>query len=141
MFDEVTALRLERLEREDSRRKWGSAIQTASQRGHLELPDGDGPTPIATSVEMPLVDLLDERLDRLERKQQRLEWQITRQEARLDFWRRTSAAALLSTIVVSSGLGALAILPRVSSPVPNDLMMNRIPSFSKSIPIWIWPSP
>jgi len=96
MFDEVTAKRLDRFERETSRRKWDSAVMTASQRRELEQAGVVAPAPAAGSPEISLVDLLAERFDRLERANHRLEWQIGQIEQGGRRWKWAIVAALAS---------------------------------------------
>src|SRR5256885_2012069 len=75
MFDEETARRLDRFERDASRRRWDSTIMTAAQRGSFERATNAPPGPSATA-ERPLMDLVSERFDHIERANRRLEWQL-----------------------------------------------------------------
>ena len=101
MFDELMAQRLERLERETSRRKWDSALGSAGQRS---LGEGTPAPPPAN--EGALVDLLAERFDRLERKYERLEWQLGRIEQSTRSNKRRMLGLLLVATGVALGLGA-----------------------------------
>jgi len=110
MFDKVTSQRLERLERETSRRQWDSTVMTAAQRGQLEPATG-APQVAVTGGDKPLVDLMAERFDRLERKNERMEWQIDRLEQRTLFWKRAFAASLLLVmLLLAGGLGAVSFV-------------------------------
>jgi hypothetical protein len=102
MFDELTAQRLGQLERGASRRQWDSARMTADQRVPRGQP-GDPAVPAAPAGERPLVDLLGERFDRLERKNERLEWQIVRLEQVTRLWKRAFVGALALAMALSLG--------------------------------------
>jgi hypothetical protein len=84
MFDarETEAERLDRLEREARRRKWDSAIMVRSRDSALagltpaagmKLP---AERPATLGDDRPLLDLMAERLDLLERKASRLEAEV-----------------------------------------------------------------
>lgn len=120
MFDEATALRLERLERETSRRKWDSAVMTASQRVRIKqassgsLVDSPCAEPEPEDSGTPLLGLFVERLERLERKDERLEWQLSRLERRHLLWKRSVYAALATFALFGLGYGAVSAMPKAS---------------------------
>jgi hypothetical protein len=95
MFDEVTAQRLGRLERGDSQRRWDSAVTTADHRAAAKSS--------APTGESPLVDLVTERFDHIERRNERLEWQIVRLEKVTRFWTRSLLGTLGGVVALTLG--------------------------------------
>ena len=128
MFDthQTEAERLDRMERETRRRKWDSAIMELprevvrsglSPGGGLKLPlESPAERAAPRSGDFPLLELMTERLDVLERKASRLEGEVRawEQKDRLR-QRRWLVTALVAVACSISGLALAAGWRRAES--------------------------
>jgi hypothetical protein len=112
---ETEVERLDRLERESRRRKWDSAIMVRSRdsvQAALTPPSGARIPREAADDDRPLLDLMAERLDTLERKAFRLETEV-------QFWQNKSrsrrillGAVLVAVLCVAMGVPLVAAFIR-----------------------------
>jgi hypothetical protein len=128
MFDarETEGERLDRLGREEWRRKWDSARLGRSRDDGTAPAEGPANRGDVSGDDRPLLDLMAERLDLLERKASRIEADVrVRQQALRRLRRRLLAAGLVAAVCSVSGATLAACLSRNEPTTGGDPVADR----------------